>query len=307
MATKKRRRKITPVVIIFVLIAAVAAVIYGAVTGKFSGDENQTLATPPVVPDEGTINVHFIDVGQADCILFMTEDGNMIIDAGTNSSEDELKLYLDNLGITSFKYAVFTHFHEDHIGGADLIMNNYDVENVILPDAVATTVTYEKLMDAIEKSDAKVTVAVPGETFYIGALQNTILAPNSAHEDNANNTSVVLKTEYGNTSFMLTGDAEVESEEEILEKFGADALKCDLLKMGHHGSSTSTSDEFLKAVSPSIAVISCGVDNSYGHPHAETLEKLNNAGIKYYRTDLLGSVVFKSDGESITFVENNKK
>lgn len=307
---KRRSKKLAPITLVILLIAIIIAAIWGVFGDSIMPDEEkQTSAPPPAVPDNGQIKIHFIDVGQADSILIMTPDGNMIVDAGTNSSEDELKLYLDNLGITTFKYAVFTHPHEDHIGGADMIMNNYTVENVVIPDATATTATYNRMLEAIETSDAGVIQAVSGESFLLEALKCTVIAPNSPQEEysSLNDSSVVLKCEYGNTSFMLTGDAEEDSEEEILEKYDASMLKCDLLKMGHHGSSTSSSQAFLDAVAPSVAVISCGVDNSYGHPHAETIEKLETANITYYRTDKLGSIVFVSDGETISLESTSNK
>ena len=305
---RRSRRKLPVTLVAVLLVCGIIAAIIAAMNGYFTDDnEKETFEKPPQVVDKSSVTMHFIDVGQADSILIVAPEGNMLIDAGTNSSEGDLKNYLDSLGIKKFKYAVFTHPHEDHIGGADMIMENYEVENVILPDAVATTKTYQRMMDAIEKSKANVIQAVPGEAFYIGALKNTILAPVTTEGKDANNTSVVIRTEYGETSMMFTGDAEAESEAEILEKFDKSGLKCDLLKMGHHGSTTSSSDAFLEAVSPSIAVISCGVDNSYGHPHAETITKLEKLKIRYYRTDLLGSIVFKSDGKQIEFVSNSGK
>ncbi len=298
----RRRRRSKKKLIVFLITLIIALIV--AAVGYFFNQEEDILP-PPDVEDGSTIKVHFVDVGQADSIVIMSKDGNMIIDAGTGSAEKDLKLYIDSLGIKSFKYAIFTHPHEDHIGGADMIMKNYDVENVILPDETATSMVYNNMMDAIEASNAKVIIATPGEEFFIGPMRNTILAPIDP-SNNTNNSSVVIKTEFGKSSFMFTGDAEEISEQQILERFGNKMLDCDLLKMGHHGSSTSSCQEFFDAVSPSIAVITCGLDNSYGHPHEETLEKIKNANIPCYRTDKSGSLVFSCNGENITFEKSTK-
>ena len=221
---------------------------------------------------------------------------------GPGSAEDILADYLGRLGLTSFEYAVFTHPHEDHIGGADMILTDFTVSNVILPDCTYNSATYTRMMDAIDESGAGVIVAESGSEFKLGDMKATVLAPNSPDYKNTHNYSIVLKIEFGETSFLLTGDAEAVSEVEMLEKYGAERLKCDLLKVGHHGSDTSTSPDFLVAVSPEYAVISCGRGNSYGHPHAVTLQKLMNEGVTVYRTDEPGdaSIIFVSDGGSVT-------
>jgi competence protein ComEC len=261
----------------------------------------QYITAPAVADPYGNIEVHFINIGQGDCILIRTADGNMLVDAGPGSSEDLLSDYLSQLGVAGFEYAVFTHPHEDHIGGADMILTDFTVSNVILPDCTYSSATYNRMMNAIDESGAGVILAETGSEYTIGDLRATVLAPNSPDYKNTNDYSIVLKIEYGKTSFLMTGDAEAASEAEILATYGPDMLKCDLLKVGHHGSDTSTSPEFLLAVSPEYAVISCGRGNSYGHPHAITLQRLENAGVIVYRTDEPGdSIVFVSDGVSVT-------
>ncbi len=250
---------------------------------------------------DGEAVVHFIDVGQGDCSVICTSAGNIIIDAGTNSSEAEMKEYIDSLGIDSFEYAIFTHPHEDHIGGAEVIMQNYNVKNVILPDLAATTKVYEIMLDSIEESGANVKIIEAGEqySFSVGALTAKILGPVEI-DDDPNNASVITKVSYGKTSILYMGDAEVPAEELLLAKYMLGELDSDIIKLGHHGSNTSSDEGFLSAVSPKVAIISCGVDNKYGHPNAETIEKLNAGNIKYHRTDMEGSVVYILNADGYT-------
>lgn len=259
----------------------------------------------PAAAVEGEVTVHVIDVGQADAILIVAPDGNMLIDAGLDSSEDELAAYLDLYGIEAFEYVVFTHPDADHIGGADMIMREYEVEAVILPNAVKTTIVYENMISAIEQSDAQVIEAISGESYAIGELTFRILAPNEQKYANTNDYSVVLRATYGAVSMMFTGDAmgnsKGVSEDEMLSTYRADELKSDFLKVGHHGSDTSTSPEFLAAVAPKLAAISAGEGNSYGHPHKSVLDALSAAGVTYYCTHERGSLVFVCDGESIVY------
>lgn len=299
---KKRRRGIKAMRKLAALIV-LAVIIYFAYPyaaeyfGIDSGSKNKVVI--PVGAGE-YIEVHFIDVGQGDSILIMTANGNMLIDAGPGSAEDELKEYLCNLEIHRFEYAVFTHSHEDHIGGADMIMTDFTVSNVIIPDAAAESMTYTRMIDAIESSGANVITAVSGLEYTLGSMTATVIAPNAESYRNTNNYSVVMRLEFGETVFMMTGDAEDVSEAEMLAKYDTQFLDCDVLKVGHHGSQTSSTVEFIKSLTPSISVIFCAEGNSYGHPHALTLTKLTDAGSTIYRTDRLGTVVFVSDGKEVT-------
>ena len=242
---------------------------------------------------DGEIEVHFVDVGQGDCAIIRTPDGNIIIDAGTNSSEDQMKAYIDKLGIDSFEYAIFTHPHEDHIGGAEVVMRNYKVNNVLIPDLAATTKVYETMLDSIEESGANVVVIEAGKEleFTVGSLVAKVLGPVEI-DDDKNNASIVMNVKYGKTGILFTGDAEVKSEELLLKKYKLGQLRADIIKLGHHGSDTSSSLDFLRAVSPKVGIISCGVDNTYGHPNAEILTRLESEGIEYHRTDKEGSIVY---------------
>ena len=265
----------------------------------------QTVSDPLPVPEDGEVFFHFIDVGQGDSILVTTSDGNILIDTSEQSARDELTAYLEKAGVTKLKYLVLTHPDADHIGNADYIIENYDIENIIMTDYAATSKTYERMLDAIEKKDVNVIIPKPGDEFTVGALKNTVIAPTEEYDD-PNEMSIVIKAVYGNTSVMLTGDAEVESEGDTVGYWKSEDLKCDILKVGHHGSDTSTTKKFLEAVAPDFAVISCGEGNKYGHPKSEILDKLSAAKIKVYRTDKDGSVIFRTDGKSFEIIGTSK-
>ncbi len=319
---KKKRSGSSPVAVIITLLIVALAYLFLAGCDYYNVDlgidydlkglnifnlimPKNELGDPLPVPEDGEAIYHFIDVGQGDAILVTTAEGNMLIDTSESGARDELDAYLKAAGIKSLKYLVLTHPDADHIGNADFVINNYEVENVLMTDHAATSKTYERLLDAIENSKANLEIVEAGYKFSLGAIQNTVIAPNEDYND-PNEMSLVIKSVYGKTSVMLTGDAEVESEEDIVKKWSADALKCDILKVGHHGSTTSTTDAFLAAVDPDIAVISCGEGNKFGHPHKETMDKLTAKGIKIHRTDTEGSIIYKTDGETFVLVESNK-
>ena len=291
---KKKKQKnqgkkaVGVVMTLLVVVAGILGVLFG--TDILKGDSPE-----PVSGDE--VQFHFIDVGQGDAALIRTAKGDILIDAGTNASEDELKAYLDKMGVTVIEYAVFTHPHEDHIGGADMVLKNYDVKRVVLPDATSTSKTFSLMMDAIEAEKCEVIEAKPDKTFKVGELTCTMLAPISTAYTETNNYSVVIRAEYGDTSVLFTGDAEIDSEDEMLERYLLTGkLDCDILKAGHHGSDTSSGQDFLNAVSPFYAVISVGEGNTYDHPKQVTLTKYEAMKIQYFRTDKEGSIVFVSTG-----------
>ncbi len=258
---------------------------------------NEGNTTAPVT--EGNVEFHFIDCGQGDAAIIRTSQGIVLIDTSTGSFETKLKAYLDYQGIKTIDYAVFTHPDEDHIGGADMIMKEYDVKHVVLSGFTKTTKTFQNMMNAIEASNAEVTIPEPGWKFTLGELTMEVLAPLDDYDD-ANEASVVFRADYGKTSVLFTGDAEKESEADMIKRYGlSDKLDCDLLKVGHHGSHTSSTADFIEAVSPDFAVISCGAGNEYGHPHQKTVVRLQNAGIDLNRTDKEGTIVFISDGETL--------
>ena len=303
-----RRRKKSPIAIVLSLLIIVLAGVFAAlqgcdinIPGLDFGKKNE-MSNPALVPEDGEVIFHFMDVGQGDAILVTTPDGNMLVDTSIQGARDELVAYLESAGVKELKYLVLTHPDADHIGNADYIIDNYKVANILLPNYASTSKTYERMLDAMERSDANIINPEPGYTFSLGALQNTVIAPNEEYGD-PNEMSIVFKSVYGETSVMMTGDAEVESEGDIVKKWKAEDLKSTILKVGHHGSSTSTTDAFLAAVDPKIAVISCGEDNKYGHPHVETVEKLTAKGVEIHRTDKEGTIVYKTDGKSFTLVQ----
>jgi competence protein ComEC len=237
------------------------------------------------------LKVSFIDVGQADCTIIQYGNSKMIIDAGGNSTANSLVSKIKNMGINKFDVVVGTHPHEDHIGGMDAVINNFSIGTIYMPKVSNNTQTFKDVLVAIQNKGLNVTTPIPGDTFTLGQdVQFTILAPNGTGYGDLNSYSIVIKMIYGHTSFLFTGDAEMDSEREMISK-GYD-LKADVLKVGHHGSTSSTSPEFLKAVSPKYSVIFVGKDNTYGHPHQATVDKLNVAGTKIYRTDLNGTITF---------------
>lgn len=249
-------------------------------------------------PSKGGLSIHFIDVGQADSILILSPEGAaVLVDAGNNEDGPEIVNYLKAQGVKELAAVVATHPHEDHIGGMDQIIDSFPVKQVYLPTATTTTKTFEDMIASIKVSGAKRIQAKAGVVLDVPGLSARFLAPSSPEYDELNNYSAVLKLTYGTTSFLLTGDAEEISEKEML-KHGD--LQADLLKVGHHGSYSSTSKDFLKAVSPQTAVISVGADNAYGHPNDEVLNRLSAAGTSIFRTDKLGTIVAMSNGSTIT-------
>jgi beta-lactamase superfamily II metal-dependent hydrolase len=247
---------------------------------------------------DNIVEVHFIDVGQGDAILIEAEDSAMLIDAGENNKGTVVTDYLETQNITKLDYVIGTHPHSDHIGGLDTVISSIEVDKVILPSATHTTATFEDLLDVLAENNLGITMAVAGDQYSLGPATFTVVAPNSLYYDDLNNYSVGIKLTFGDTSFLFTGDAGKLSEGEMLAN-GID-LSADVLKLSHHGSNTGNSDAFLEAVNPAYAMINVGADNDYGHPHAETLEAMLNHGIKVYRTDIQGTVVFTSDGKNIS-------
>lgn len=269
------------------------------------GDEEETTSIPkaPIVTEGDEVAFHFIDVGQGDAILITTAEGNILIDTSEKSEREALVNYLAEQNITSLKYLILTHTDADHIGSADYVVENYDVDTVMMTDYTATTKTYERLLTAIENKGTNVIIPELRYVFTLGSLQMTIIAPTEKFDD-PNEMSLVIKAVHGETSLMFTGDAEIESEEGILENWSAAELKVDILKVGHHGSDSSTTQAFLDALDPDAAVISCGEGNSYGHPHAEVVDRLTAKGVTIYRTDKDGTVVIISDGKEWNLVDN---
>lgn len=246
---------------------------------------------------DSVIHIHFIDVGQGDAAFIDTDDKDILIDAGSGSSAAMLLDYLDELGIYEIEYLFFSHPHEDHIGGGDDILTHYDVSNVVMPAKTEDTTCYRRLMRTIEDEGCELVYASAGDSFDIGELSVEIYSPEDGrYAEDANLVSLIMKLSHGEVDAIFTGDAEEENEWYAIENYRSQ-LRAQILKVGHHGSSTSTCRGFFEAVSPEVAIISVGSGNPYGHPHRETMSLLNRNLDDIYRTDIDGSVVIESNGE----------
>ena len=265
-----------------------------------SGQEEKAAKALDTSKPEGMLEVHYIDVGQGDATLIKCGSHAMLIDGGNNNKGTTVQLYLKKQGVESLDYVIGTHPDADHIGGLDVIVYKYNCDTVIMPDYEKDTKTYQELVDVIHDKNMKITYPVVGEQYALGEAKFTIIAPNSnSYGGNANDYSVAILLEYGKNRFLFTGDAEEASEAEMLTN-GID-ISADVYKVAHHGSRSASTQEFLNAVHPKYAVISCGEGNSYGHPHAEVLNRLRSMGVEVFRTDEQGSIIASSDGENINW------
>ncbi|EES48339.1 MBL fold metallo-hydrolase [Clostridium botulinum] len=246
------------------------------------------------------MKVHYIDVGQGDSELIQIGDKNVLIDAGCN--DNKALNYLKSQGISKLDCVIATHPHEDHIGGMTSVINNFEVGEFYAPKVTHTTRTFENMIKALQSKGLKITTKNVGDALTIGNATMQFLAPNSSIYQDLNNYSIVIRLKYGNTSYLFTGDAESLSEGEILAK--QLDISADVLKLGHHGSHSSTSQAFLDKVNPQYAIVSCGKGNDYGHPHKETIDKLNAKNIEILRTDVSGTIVSTSNGNDISFNVN---
>ncbi len=245
-----------------------------------------------------TLYVHFIDVGQGDATLILCGEHAMLIDAGDNSKGTALQLYLTKQGVKKLDYLVLTHPDADHIGGADVVLTKFDVGTVFLSDYPEDTKTYQDVLDALKAKHMRSSMPEPGDSYTLGSAAFTILAPLEDY-DNANDSSIALMLRHGGSSFLFTGDCGEEAEKDLTAS--GQSLSADVYQVGHHGSRYSSSQAFMNAVSPTWAVISCGEDNSYGHPAAEVLNRFRSMGIKVFRTDEQGSIIAVSDGKEISW------
>ena len=259
-----------------------------------------TLASP--VPASAAspdlMEVHFIDVGQGDATLVTCGGRTMLIDAGDDTKGTAIQNYLQKQKITKLDYLVLTHPDADHIGGAPVIITKFKIGNVFVSNFEKDNKTYQKLVQSLDDKQIKALTPKVNSKYTLGTASITILAPGSSY-DNPNDASIGLLLKNGTRSFLFTGDAGEDAEEDILET-GID-ISADVYKVGHHGSRYSTSKDFFQAVDPFYAVISCGEGNSYGHPHAETLNTLRTNGVMVYRTDEAGTIVASTDGKSVSF------
>lgn len=305
---KRTKRKITKAIfsIILVLILSVAGYIFkDQIPGGFLGND-ATVGGPldniPAVTDPNYLTVHYIDVGQADAILVACGGEYMLIDAGEDDGDDRVIHYLTDLGIDEIDLVVATHAHSDHIGEMGDVLNAIPAVEVWYPEYRHGTKTEQRFLTAVDGCGANLYEPELGDTYDLGGATVTVLGPVKEYDD-PNDMSIVVLVQFGDDRFLFTGDMENtdSAENDLVAYWGEEALRADVLKVGHHGARTSTSYHFLRSVSPSYAVISVGEGNTYGHPTSETLNILGQAEVYVYRTDTMGTVVAVSDGQDIEF------
>lgn len=323
MAGRKKSKKysvgLIPIIALSIALAVIILIVLGGIFDispvlsditdkifdviKISIEDNSQSKNPP---PSGNVEVHFIDVGQGDSILIRTPQKNVLIDAGENNKGDLVVDYLRDLNIKNLDIVIGTHPHSDHIGGMDIVIDKMNVNTVIMPklpdSMVPTTRTYMDLLKSIKNKGLKITPAVPYTEYDLGnGARLTILAPLTDLKG-LNNMSVVSRLDFGTTSILFTGDIEKEAEKSLLENLdNIKLLDVDLLDTPHHGSRGSSTNQFLNAVTPDYAVISCAAENDYGHPHKEAVERLSKfcKSIKY--TAKQGTVIVTTDGKEFSF------
>ena len=255
------------------------------------------------------LTVHFLDVGQADCALIEHAGQFILIDGGNVEDGSKVVAYLEQQGVQSLRAVICTHAHEDHVGGLPAVLAVYPTEAVYAPTRVYASEVFDDFLRYTDQQGLSVTIPSPGDILTLGSgadkLELTVLGPVKSYAE-TNNTSIILRADYGETSFLFTGDMEIAAENDMLDHWGSRWEEVDVLKVGHHGSDTSTGYRFLYDCRPDYAVISVGEGNTYGHPHEIPLSRLHNAGCTIFRTDLLGAVTAFSDGREVTFIWENQ-
>lgn len=275
-----------PLAALIIVVIAAALLIFQRIS------ENTPTVT---VPMDG-LYVHYIDVGQGDSELVCCGGRYMLIDAGTPLAGDTVVEYIQDLGIKKLDYVVCTHGHADHCGGLDAVVESFDVDTIFTSPYAGDAASYLRFVETVENAQLTLEVPDQGVQYRLGDARFEFIGPLEDH-NNVNDDSLVMRLTYGDTNFLFTGDMTADAEKELIED--GENVKCDVLKVGHHGSSGSSCYQFLYEAEPKIAVISCGRDNDYGHPHEETLGRLKDAGVTVYRTDELGSIVIFSDGITV--------
>lgn len=263
-------------------------------------------STDPDVTGGESLSVHFIDVGQADCTLLECAGQYMLIDGGNVEDSSLVVSYLEQQGVEQLEIVVCSHAHEDHVGGLPAVLAVFPTDTIYAPTKTYSSSVFDDFIYYADQQGLDITIPAPSDAFDLGTTRITVLGPVKSYPD-PNNTSIILRVEFGTTSFLFTGDMETDAETDMLDYWGdLTDWQTDVLKIGHHGSSTSTGYRFLYETAPDYAVISVGKDNSYGHPHIETIDILNDAAIPTFRTDELGTILAVSDGSEIAFTWKNQ-
>ena len=290
MKNKKNDKQIITIISFIIVLAT--AILGGELFLKTDKNSQAVQTSDTVLSDK--LEVDFIDVGQADSILVSNKDETMLIDAGNNENGKDVVKYIKDKGISKINYLIGTHPHADHIGGLDDVINSdLEIANVYMPKIQTNTKTFEDVLDALKNKNLKVTAPKKGDNFKIGDANCEVMTDSILDNENLNLSSIVIKLNYGEKTFLFMGDAETENEKTI------NWPKVDVLKVGHHGSNTSSSQNFLNQVKPEFAIIMAGKDNSYGLPKQKILDRLTKIGAKIFRTDELGTITMISDGKDI--------
>lgn len=303
MSKKKKQKKQSIVISIISTIILLGIILLGSNFNK-NDEFNNFIKANNLIENqtEGNLEnliVYFIDVGQADSILIKNQDDTLLIDAGNNEDGQDVVNFIKGKGITKLNYVIGTHPHEDHIGGLDDVINSdLKIENLWMPKIQTNTKTFEDVLDAVKNKGLKVTAPNKGDSFEIGKVKCEVMTDSILNKDNLNLSSIVIRLEFENNSFLFMGDAETANEKTRTW------MKTDVLKVGHHGSNTSSSEDFLKQINPTYAVIMAGKNNSYGLPKQKILDRLAKIGAKVYRTDEEGTIMMISNGNNIEVKEN---
>ena len=282
-----------------IVILGIILIIVSEFDSIFNNDKYKTRSTMSKdieeIRETGLV-VHYLDVGQGDAIFVeLPNKETLLIDSGNKSNGKGIVEYIKSLGHRSLTYVIATHPHSDHIGGMEDIIRNLQIHNFYMPNKSHTTKTFEKMLIALKEKGVSIKTAKAGvEVVESDDLKGVLIGPVKDNYSNLNDYSAILKLDYFDRSFLFTGDSEKEGEASIEMDY-----KTDVLKVGHHGSDTSTTDEFLRKASPKYGIISSGINNRYNHPSDITIKKLNDSGVKVYRTDLDGTIIFATDGQKI--------
>lgn len=299
----KRKRSINSKAVTGIILLIIAVV--SAVFVRFTGESDKVFEAVGLRNTEFSgrdkMYISFIDVGQGNCTLLKCGDKAILVDSGEVGAAQTVINYIKNQNIKTLDCVLVTHPHSDHMGAMTKLLYEFKIKDVIMPEIpeeiIPTSKTYEKFLVAVSENAENVIAAKPDETFSYGEMKMEIFAPLRDYDD-LNDMSAVTRISYGDTSVMFTGDATATVEKDLLKK-NID-YSATILNVGHHGSKTSTSKSWLKAVDPEYAVICCGLNNDYGHPHQSVVNRLEEFGIKTYRTDLLGTIVFESNSKEFT-------